>query len=59
MTNAISPLVVRAELSNEEWVALRYLALQNKVRVSNLVGQAIRDYLAAQGAHIEGSVKNG
>ena len=52
--SAIAPITIRAELSNEEWIALRQLALAKQVRVSNLVGQAIREYLDL---NQEGSVK--
>jgi hypothetical protein len=37
-----APIILRASLTQDEWTALRKLALDRKARVSDLVADALR-----------------
>ena len=42
------PIMIRADIVSDEWHSLRYLAIGRGLTVQALVGQLIREHLAAQ-----------
>lgn len=57
MAAGITPIPVRAELSEAEYKELRLLAVRADATISNYIGWVLRQHLAELGRPIEGSVK--
>lgn len=57
VSSAVGTIVLRAQLSADEWRELRHLALDLNASVPQIAGRAIRELLQLHGRPVEGNVK--